>query len=333
MSKFLDKKEQVIDFKLTTYGNYLLSIGNFKPTYYTFLDDNVVYDSAYFDRTGEVQNEIHKRIKEDTQYIESLVLFEELGKNNIPSSELNYFPGDITPTQKATRIDEFRMNSIIGDSFVGENKQKVPAWKIVSLRSDISSSSPVDNTNSTRVPQINITASYFKKTIDRQDYANKTFNTSNDRVLEAVSDVFADGKRVYVEMSDVLVYIEETNTEVLNENFDIEIFEVQQIDSSNGQKLIKKFFQNKKEQIVDGIMVSSNEQELEQQELTLDAVENYFYLFTDNDVDEETACKLANDFNKQTYYVDLDFDCDKEITEDLFFDIYGSETEAEICQT
>ena len=44
MSKFLNKKEQVIDFKLTNYGNYLLSIGNFKPTYYTFLDDNVVYD-------------------------------------------------------------------------------------------------------------------------------------------------------------------------------------------------------------------------------------------------------------------------------------------------
>ena len=58
MSKFLNKKEQVIDFKLTNYGNYLLSIGNFKPTYYTFLDDNVVYDSAYFGRTGETQNQI-----------------------------------------------------------------------------------------------------------------------------------------------------------------------------------------------------------------------------------------------------------------------------------
>ena len=123
MSKFLDKKEQVIDFKLTTYGNYLLSNGNFKPTYYSFLDDNVVYDSKYFGRSTENQNDINKRIKEDTQYLESLVLFEELGKNNLPSTEMNYFPGDIDPTQKATRIDQFKYNSIIGDSFVGEDKQ------------------------------------------------------------------------------------------------------------------------------------------------------------------------------------------------------------------
>ena len=63
MSKFLDKKEQVIDFKLTNYGHYLLSIGNFKPTYYTFVDDNVVYDSEHFGRTDEVQTIFTKESK------------------------------------------------------------------------------------------------------------------------------------------------------------------------------------------------------------------------------------------------------------------------------
>ena len=142
MSKFLNKKEQVIDLKLTGYGNYLLSIGAFKPTYFTFVDDNVVYDSQYFGRSGEAQNEIHKRIKQDTQYIESLVLFEELNPNPLPNNELNFFQSDIDPTMKDTRIDEFRLNSIIGDAFVGEDKQKAPSWKVVSLRGDISSSSP-----------------------------------------------------------------------------------------------------------------------------------------------------------------------------------------------
>ena len=105
MAKVIDKKERVIDFKLTNYGNYLLSIGNFKPTYYTFLDDNVVYDSEYFGRTGEAQNDIHKRIKQETQYLESLVLFEETGKNNLPATEMNFFQSDVTPQQKNTRID------------------------------------------------------------------------------------------------------------------------------------------------------------------------------------------------------------------------------------
>ena len=41
MAKFLNKKEQVYDLKLTSYGHYLLSVGKFKPVYYEFFDDNI----------------------------------------------------------------------------------------------------------------------------------------------------------------------------------------------------------------------------------------------------------------------------------------------------
>ena len=333
MSKFLDKKEQVIDFKLTNYGNYLLSIGNFKPTYYTFVDDNVVYDSAYFGRTTELQNKIQKRIKEETQYLESLVLFEEVGKNDLPDTEMNFFPSDVSPIQKTTRIDEFRLNSIIGDSFVGEDKQKVPSWKVVSLRSDIDSSTEVDTINNTRIPQINITANYYKKVADRQEYTQRTFNTSTDRDLEVVSRTFADGKVVYLEMTEPLIYVEEVNTEVLNENFDIEAFEVQDGSTSNGERLNRKYFQNIQEQIVDGLMVAANPVESIITELTDDAIEKLFSVYVDGEIDAETACKIASEFNKESFLVDLDFDCSATTQEDLFYDIYGSETEAEICQT
>jgi hypothetical protein len=322
MSKFLDKKEQVIDFKLTNYGHYLLSIGNFKPTYYTFVDDNVVYDSEHFGRTDEVQNDIHKRIKEDTQYLESLVLFEEVGKNDIPDTEMNYFPSDVTPIQKTTRTDD-----------VGENKQKAPSWKVVSLRSDISSSSILDIENDTRIPQINITASYFKKIVDSQEYANRTFNASTARVIEAVSNAFADDKVIYLEMSEPVIYLEEVNTQLLNENFDIEVFEVQDGSSAGGEKLIRKYFQDKQEQIVDGFMIAPNPIPNSVDTITEDAIEKYFSVLVDGEIDEATACKLAADFNKQSFLIDLDFDCDKIVQEDLFYDIYGSETEAEICQT
>ncbi|HAI41683.1 MAG TPA: hypothetical protein DCM40_27995, partial [Maribacter sp.] len=169
---------------------------------------NVVYDSAYFNRTTEKQNDIQKRIKEETQYLESLVLFEEVGANNLPDTEMNFFQSDITPTQKVPRIDEFRLNLLIGDSYVAEDKQKVPSWKVVSLRSDISSSVLVDTINNTRVPQINITANYQKKIVEREEYTNLTLNTSNDRDIEVVSKTFTDGKVVYLEMSEPLIYIE-----------------------------------------------------------------------------------------------------------------------------
>ena len=80
MARFLNKKEDVIDLKLTSYGKHLLGVGKFKPVYYAFYDDNIIYDSTYSGRS-EVQSETHKRIKEETQYLEGLTLFQDLEKN------------------------------------------------------------------------------------------------------------------------------------------------------------------------------------------------------------------------------------------------------------
>jgi hypothetical protein len=98
MAKFLDKKERAIDFKLTPYGKHKLSVGSFKPTYYAFYDNGVIYDISYAtdpymaDSANQVipseqQNEIHDRIKNKTQYLEGILSFEEL-ENTVPSSTL-----------------------------------------------------------------------------------------------------------------------------------------------------------------------------------------------------------------------------------------------------
>ena len=62
---FLDSKEQVIDLVLTKYGKYQVAAGLFQPTYYAFLDDDVIYNGA---RGGvvETQNEAEKRIVTET---------------------------------------------------------------------------------------------------------------------------------------------------------------------------------------------------------------------------------------------------------------------------
>ena len=41
---FLDRKEQVMDTQLTQYGKRLLAKGKFKPAYYAFYDDDIIYD-------------------------------------------------------------------------------------------------------------------------------------------------------------------------------------------------------------------------------------------------------------------------------------------------
>ncbi len=69
---FFNKKEDVIDIKLTQYGKLLLAKGVFKPASYRFFDDGVLYDALHAGIV-ENQNDSEARIKEvqhpRTQYI------------------------------------------------------------------------------------------------------------------------------------------------------------------------------------------------------------------------------------------------------------------------
>ena len=60
--EFFNKKQDVIELKLTQFGRNLLSKGVFKPMYYSFFDDNVLYDSEKAGFT-ELQNQTEERIK------------------------------------------------------------------------------------------------------------------------------------------------------------------------------------------------------------------------------------------------------------------------------
>ena len=64
---FFDKKEEVMEIQLTTYGKELLSKGDFKPFYYAFYDEGIMYDALYGGIT-EDQNDAQYRIKNETFY-------------------------------------------------------------------------------------------------------------------------------------------------------------------------------------------------------------------------------------------------------------------------
>ena len=59
---FSNKKEEVFDVQLTSEGRRLLSLGRFKPKYYAFYDDDIVYDTTYGGYT-ESQKGAEDRIK------------------------------------------------------------------------------------------------------------------------------------------------------------------------------------------------------------------------------------------------------------------------------
>jgi len=458
MAKFLNKKEQVYDLQLTSYGRYTLSIGSFKPTYYAFYDDNVIYDHNYtrtllsastledpFSGSSEPQNAIHKRIKEETQYLESFVLFEDVEEaKEIITYEDGHFNIDINPVKREPRKDIYRYNTAIGDAFLDGDSNVAPAWKLVTLQGEIMSVDLEDATGSTRIPQINIQANYTKEIVDYSININPT----NFEDIIAITQPFSDGKQIRVVAEDILIYGEELNTELLIENFDVEVYEIvtntakpatgsievttgisdgdtiqindglnaitfefdtnstvtspntavtltapeymystnatalktaiedsvlnitilkyegpgktgldltntrvgvggnKDIVASNTNaftiegmdggrdgrdELSRKYFQNENTQIQDGFMTSETPTQTAIGIITTASVEYWFDFLADQQIDQKLACKGAEIFNKESYYIDIDFDCEED-EEIFYYDIYGAATEPEICQ-
>ena len=356
MAKFIDKKEQVYDLKLTSYGHYLLSTGKFIPEYYAFFDSNIIYDGSYA-RMTETQNDISNRIKNETQYIESLVLFEDV-ENHLKNSFVDgedpaterYFSVDITPTMIAPRKDSFKFTSIIGDAHLDAEQQKAPAWKVVSLNGKIMSSSLDDYKNQVDIPQVNINLNYrlqVEHAGQNVEYVENSLRTALSRTKK-----FSDGKVVKLMADDLMIYAEELNTDILNDNFDVEIFEIKIDDveatcetCNKTDRLLRKYFPQDVERIQGGIMTEESQiletdpilgtmVDTRRRDINSGSVEYYFDFVHDKNIPAAVACSAAEIFNKQSYYVSLDFDCDtalEESFESRYFDIYGPSTIPEVC--
>jgi hypothetical protein len=353
MAKFLNQKEQVIDFKLTDYGHYLLSIGSLEPVYYAFFDDNILYDSQYAG-FSEGQSSTQPRIQNETQYIETLTLFTDIdsqllqnetgastdvtrvrdaavGDPGFGTSRNNlFFAADITPTMTRPSTENLRFSSMIGNAALDGNTQHAPAWKVVALQGQVSSSTDVDSKNDIRIPQVNMDLNYSLKVLP-----DISFDVAwPDAVREAQSVIsgFVDGNSIGLVLDDALIYCEEANTQLFTENFDIEVFMIES--GSANDSFIRKYFEKTKPQIINNLLVSERPEQRLLSELTTGSVEYYFDILKDYEIDRETACRGSALFNKSSYYVDLDFDCAQtQEDEVMLIDIYGRVTESEICPT
>jgi len=351
MAKFINKKEQVFDFQLTTYGRHLLSAGTFKPVYYAFYDDNVIYDNRYVG-TGsgpaavtsynvEPQNNIHTRIKTETQYLEGLTLFEDVEENARydKGGTISYEDPNTAPTPSTPGKQVFRFNSAIGDAYLDAAANVAPAWKVVALQSEISSSAVKNTTEDESIPQINIDANYTKEVVPGiSELQHHLQGQGASGVRALYTESFIDGNAITIKTNDPLIYVEELNTRLLTENFSLEVFEIfydvtSRPKDTAPQNLERKFFERHIPQIVDGIMVSPTPIKNPEQALTTDSVEYYFDVLTDQEINKGIACRGAEVFDKQSYYIDLDFECDKPEFKQFGFDIYGAVTEPEICQS
>ena len=197
MAGFINKKEEVIDISLTQHGKYLISKGKFKPSFYAFYDDDILYDGAHARVTSGSQNENLTRIK-DTQRL----------KINPIRQIMNLDEGVNQATASCVQDINASYNSPVGvaDSF----KEFVPSWKIQPMLDSEYLSGSVSYSASLgqkhRIPQIDVHIECrYKQNI-----------LQNPEVIQAE------------EIPRIFLSIEEENTVFKNtSNFEIEVYEIE----------------------------------------------------------------------------------------------------------
>jgi len=355
MAKILDKKEQVFDLEITPHGKYLLSTGEFKPVYYGFYDDNVLYDGEYAGIT-EAQSQIQQRIKEETVYLGTLTrqdsaddavstlrALPEFDRSTGKRDGDVYYETDIFPSLYQPQKTVLRNE--LGDAYLEGDTNVAPAWKAVAMSGRINTVTEKDTRNNIDVPQINLTMSY---TLETEEFdAIGAFDRESVNSFVMTSKVFADGKVVSLKGDDLMIYLEENNTALLTENFDIEVFEIDvgTVGSEHGINItsgepsdafLRKYFLKDYERVEGGLYTPqavSNATVAMNATFTSGSARYYFDLMTDQQIDVATACKSAALFNRSSYYIDLDFDCEDVLEPETgYVDIYGVGTEPEICQ-
>lgn len=297
---FFDDKQEVISMELTPYGRFLLSKGKFKPVYYSFFDDDIVYDGRYISIT-ESQNSIQERILNETLVNKPQTTHYSLENNY---SNLNIHKIDSTILEKIDQIQnqsDKNYSTIFSLGNCDYNSEYAPSWQINFLNSsarilsclpyiDNSTGLATNNANETyilqpflNIPQININNQVISiKTFEgmpEKDYVTVFEVESERNVFETIP--------IYQKNDYLLIDIQEDNTQFLNDNFEIEVFVEEQVNNTKYWKSLE-FIRNKIE-IKNNILLDEPETFLNIKEINTSfddsLVNHYFELLIDDEIE------------------------------------------------
>lgn len=274
---YFNKKTDVIKIELTQYGKMLLAKGKFKPAFYQFFDNDVIYDGDYAS-LQEIRNEIQERIKNNTPYskpqynfsgVESKIKrLKELKKELQQRVEFsaNKNPNFI-PLQNLEEKSTFSVYPL-GTSKLND---EYPSITVFSADTEISSSLEYSDLNGyvLHVPQIKMKESEYKI------FSRMNSDTPISENQNLTSELFPD-QRSYLEFQEkILIFnFNETNVKDLYKNFEIELFEVT---SSKGKEIYLPLYFTGQENSED-----------------INSVEHYFQVLVDSEIPTQNIDKIKD---------------------------------------
>lgn len=317
---FFDTKSEVIAIELTSLGKRLLSEGKFKPEFYEFYDDDVIYDSQY-GSVAEDNIDTGERIRNDTPSLKPQYMFygaetslkhdsdlKDRKKLSITDSHLQ------DPQSQYTNylISPLGTSDIISD--------KIPAWKLKLLNGEISSSLFYQTSSLgqvVKIPQINLQEIIYKTKVEYDDgTGTRIFGDHEDTGIGFTADLnyassrFEDNSFIKIEDDYVLVDLMELNSPSTKKNFEIEVF-IEENDPVLDKTVLKPLYFPKKRNIIENdILLDEKDLELSNNtELDSSFVEYYFNIYVDEEIETRILCKKVPDIDKQTAFPDGLLDC------------------------
>jgi len=337
---YFDKKEDVLDLKLTPYGRHLLSRGKLMPKYYSFLDDDIVYNiqqqsTASLDE--EYNSEIKNRIIDETPSIKPqytmLSVETELSDNeinlNIEKQEkdtyVNVYDTQYRPTSD---MNTKFLQNILGSSKVGTSKS--PSWDIemygsrikpeisTNFTSSIPSTdlhSPSPSASVSHIPQLEIDVEWVIgiKTNDNGDYQQDLDKANYSPNLEPIR-VYPDGTYLNILEDQILSLVLEKNGFIRKDSFDIQVFKYDKTDDGFSSTYRPLKFLNKVVEEVTNYEIKKDILFEQPYSTTLEVdestVEYYFDLRVDKEIPEKDICQLLKKVDSTNKLVEqINFKC------------------------
>ena len=353
--RFMDKKEEVLDLQLTPWGEYLLSLGKFKPAYYSFHDNNILYDSR---RSGEtpssedatVTRDIQKRIQDETPQPRTQAVFKSsetyttnhyLGgvamSVNKPKAQEKYSTFSAAPQ----KVPYYCMSNVLGKT--DKLSRTKAAWKVYYLNGELTGSSATTTTQAeptTLIPQLSSSVEYTISLID-----DPKFKSDFELAVQ-----FPDGKTLDIRPDYMLLSFEEDNSKYVNDKFELEVYEVEDLSlgdyatfavgedsptvNSRIEERLRKIYFTKKIETVENNLLLEDEEIKARTRQTMGQYPSDYKTDTYFDilVDKESTLRKSLDFMKSKgFYVDVGI-TDTETTEIALVDIYETNSAyREVC--
>ena len=236
-----DSKQEVINIELTSYGKSKMATGGFKPAYYAFFDDGVIYDGAYAGVTEAFNGETDVRVRTQTPYLKSQasLVGQEFKKIKNPSAEETNEFNNIVKYENENLLKHYLGNTSIG-------QQTGSRFGVTFLEGEIENAYLTGTLNkfdgreayNLKRNKISTKTLLFKPEIKK--LPNPSLTVAPEVIdpdtlqIPSVSPILEDSTYVKLNTDYLLMYINEDNTEPDYENFEINVFKVNEIQNTSG---------------------------------------------------------------------------------------------------